>query len=70
MILRFIISKFRLSYCPLRLSTFSNLLKGIFGEEARHEVFADFEPLGKVELPAYYVHMIWKPTTKNGVAEN
>jgi len=64
------ISKFRLSYCPLRLSTFSDLLKGVFGEEARHEVFADFEPLGKVELPAYYVHMIWKPTTENGVAES
>lgn len=63
------ISKFRLSYCPLRLSTFNNLLKGVFGEEARHEVFADFEPLGQVELPAYYVHMVWKSTTENGVAD-
>lgn len=58
-------SKFRLSYCPLRLNTFSNLLKGIFGEDARHQVFGDFEPLGQVELPAYYVHMIWKPTNAN-----
>lgn len=59
------VSKFRLSYCPLRLGTFSNLLKGIFGEDARHEVFGDFEPLGQVELPAYYVHMIWKSTNEN-----
>lgn len=62
------VSKFRLSYCPLRLKTFRSLLKGIFGEEVRHEVFGDFEPLGKVELPAYYVHMIWKATSENGVA--
>ncbi|CAH3177283.1 unnamed protein product [Porites evermanni] len=61
------VSKFRLSYCPLRLKTFSSLLKDIFGEEVRHEVFGDFEPLGKVELPAYYVHMIWKATNENGV---
>lgn len=59
------VSKFRLSYCPLRLGTFSNLLKGIFGEDARHQVFGDFEPLGQVELPAYYVHMMWKSTTEN-----
>ena len=53
-------SKFRLSYCPLRLTTFTNLLKSVFGEATRHEVFGDFEPLGQVECPAYYVHMIWK----------
>lgn len=64
------VSKFRLSYCPLRLNTFSNLLGDIFGKDARHEVFGDFEPLGKVELPAYYVHMIWKKQTENGVLEN
>ena len=61
----FLCSKFRLSYCPLRLSTFSNLLKDIFGEDARHQVFGDFEPLGQVELPAYYVHMVWKATNEN-----
>ncbi|KAJ7374428.1 hypothetical protein OS493_007534 [Desmophyllum pertusum] len=64
------ISKFRLSYCPLRLGIFTDLLKGVFGEDARHEVFGDFEPLGKVELPAYYVHMVWKPTNENGLEEN
>ena len=64
-------SKFRLSYCPLRLNTFSTLLKGIFGEDARHQVFGDFEPLGQVEVPAYYVHMIWKATNEdeNGLEE-
>lgn len=50
------------------MKTFSSILKDVFGEEVRHEVFGDFEPLGKVELPAYYVHMIWKATNENGVA--
>ena len=50
------------------MKTFSSLLKDVFGEEVKHEVFGDFEPLGKVELPAYYVHMIWKATNENGVA--
>ena len=58
-------SKFRLSYCPLRLSTFTNLLKSVFGEATRHEVFGDFEPLGQVECPAYYVHMIWKQASED-----
>lgn len=59
------VSKFRLSYCPLRLSTFTNLLKSVFGEATRHEVFGDFEPLGQVECPAYYVHMIWKQASED-----
>ena len=33
---------------------------GVFGEGAKHEVFGDFEPLGQVETPAYYVHRIQK----------
>lgn len=65
-----ICSKFRLSYCPLRLNTFTNLLRDVFGEDARHEVFGDFEALGKVDLPAYYVHMIWKQDPENGALEN
>lgn len=59
------VSKFRLSYCPLRLSTFTNLLKSVFGEATRHEVFGDFESLGQVECPAYYVHMIWKQASED-----
>ena len=53
-------SRFRLSYCPIRLSVFNELLMGVFGEGAKHEVFGDFEPLGQVETPAYYVHRIQK----------
>ena len=69
-IFRSLCSKFCLSYCPLRLQTFTNLLREVFGEGARHEVFGDFEALGKVDLPAYYVHMIWKQDTGDGAPEN
>ncbi|KAK3740062.1 hypothetical protein QZH41_011405, partial [Actinostola sp. cb2023] len=60
------VSKFRLSYCPHRLSHFTNLLKEVFGEEATHTVYGDLKPLGENASPAYYVHIIEKPR----VAEN
>jgi len=53
--------KFRLSYYPHRLEHFTNLLKEIFGENANHERYGDFEALGKIETPAYYIHVIQKP---------
>ncbi|EDO33266.1 predicted protein [Nematostella vectensis] len=60
---------FRLSYCPHRLANFSNLLKDIFGKNAEHITFGDFKPLGKIENPAYYVHLIQKPLTADGDAQ-
>lgn len=50
--------KFRLSYYPHRLEKFTELLKEIFGENANHERYGDFEPLGQIENPAYYIHVI------------
>ena len=54
--------KFKLSYYPHRLKDFSALLKGLFGENAKHRVFADFKPLDEgPECPASYMHIIKKP---------
>ncbi|KAK2191872.1 hypothetical protein NP493_44g13056 [Ridgeia piscesae] len=52
--------QFRLSYYPHRLAEFSELLKGVFRNEGKHSVFADFQPLGSVERPAYYIHVVEK----------
>lgn len=53
-------SKFRLSYYPHRLEAFTELLKEIFGSECKHSSYGDFEPLGEVECPAYYIHVVEK----------
>lgn len=33
----------------------------MFSDKSNHTVYGDFKPLGEVETPAYYVHMIQKP---------
>ena len=67
--------KFRLSYYPHRLAEFSATLRGVFGQDAPHQVLADFKPLagggtdappkplagGEMDAPpAYYIHVIHK----------
>lgn len=52
--------QFRLSYYPHRLDEFTKLLKDVFGETARHEVYADFHPLDQEDNPAFYIHVIEK----------
>ncbi|XP_002741348.1 glycine N-methyltransferase-like [Saccoglossus kowalevskii] len=54
-------SKFRLSYYPHRLNAFTELLKEAFGSDSKHAVYGDFKPLGDIECPAYYVHVVEKP---------
>ena len=53
-------SFFRLSYFPHRLKDFDGMLKQVFGKDARHEAFGDFQPLGEVQDPAFYIHFIRK----------
>ncbi|XP_033110558.1 glycine N-methyltransferase-like [Anneissia japonica] len=55
------IYKFRLSYYPHRLKTFSDLLIEAFGSGCKHTVYGDYKPLNEVEVPAYYIHVIEKP---------
>jgi len=54
-------SKFRLSYYPHKRERFTELLHEAFGPGATHEVYADFESVEKIKLPAYYIHTIEKP---------
>ncbi len=53
--------KFRLSYYPHRLEEFTNVLREVFGAECKHTVYGDFLPLGEIDQPAYYIHVIEKP---------
>jgi len=57
-------SDFVLSYQPYKLTEFDGLLKSVFGPEAHHTTFADFKPLSEVVDPAFYIHVIEKPTRK------
>ena len=35
-------------------------MKNVFGEDAPHDVWPDFQPTGHVVGPAYYIHVIEK----------
>ncbi|KAI0241160.1 Glycine N-methyltransferase [Lamellibrachia satsuma] len=52
--------QFRLSFYPHRLAQFSNLLKGVFGEDCAHSVHGDCQTLGRVQKPAYYTQIAEK----------
>lgn len=53
---------FRLSYYPHRLDEFKGLLKEAFGDLCKHTVFGDFKPLEEIPEPAFYIHLVEKPT--------
>lgn len=53
---------FRLSYYPHRLDEFKGLLKEAFGETCNHTVFGDFKPLEEIPEPAFYIHLVEKPS--------
>jgi len=55
---------FTLSYQPYTLNVFTNLLKGIFGDNTSYQRYADFKPLSEEPDPAFYVHVIEKPARK------
>jgi glycine N-methyltransferase len=55
-------NEFRLSYYPHTLSVFTKILNEAFGSAKHHEIYADFKPLVEVKTPAFYVHVIEKPT--------
>jgi len=53
-------NKFRLSYYPHRVKDFGELLKTAFGPGCSHSVYGDFKPVGEVEEPGFYIHIIQK----------
>ncbi|MCL4140843.1 UNVERIFIED_CONTAM: hypothetical protein GTU68_065571 [Idotea baltica] len=53
-------NNFRLSYFPHLVSKFGDLIKAAFGARENYSVYGDFKPLGEVENPGFYVHVIQK----------
>jgi len=54
-------NRFRLSYYPHRLESFKSMIQEAFeGEFVSHIVYGDFQPLGMIENPAFYIHVVEK----------
>ncbi|KAM6183870.1 glycine N-methyltransferase isoform 3-T3 [Erethizon dorsatum] len=53
-------SKFRLSYFPHRLASFTELLQEAFGGKCQHSVLGDFKPYkpGQAYVPCYFIHVL------------
>ncbi|XP_022437642.1 glycine N-methyltransferase isoform X1 [Delphinapterus leucas] len=56
------LSKFRLSYYPHRLASFTELLQTAFGGKCQHSVLGDFKPYktGQAYIPCYFIHVLKK----------
>lgn len=54
------LSKFRLSYYPHRLASFTELLRAAFGGKCQHSVLGDFKPYkpGQASIPCYFIHVL------------
>nr|XP_005900188.1 PREDICTED: LOW QUALITY PROTEIN: glycine N-methyltransferase [Bos mutus] len=56
------LSKFRLSYYPHCLASFTELLRTAFGGKCQHTVLGDFKPYkpGQAYVPCYFIHVLKK----------
>ncbi|XP_059966022.1 glycine N-methyltransferase isoform X1 [Mesoplodon densirostris] len=56
------LSKFRLSYYPHCLASFTELLQTAFGGKCQHSVLGDFKPYktGQAYIPCYFIHVLKK----------
>uniref|UniRef100_A0A452G7B5 Glycine N-methyltransferase n=1 Tax=Capra hircus TaxID=9925 RepID=A0A452G7B5_CAPHI len=56
------LSKFRLSYYPHCLASFTELLRTAFGGKCQHSVLGDFKPYKPVQayIPCYFIHVLKK----------
>uniref|UniRef100_A0A8C8ZRU4 Glycine N-methyltransferase n=1 Tax=Prolemur simus TaxID=1328070 RepID=A0A8C8ZRU4_PROSS len=54
------LSKFRLSYYPHRLASFTELLQAAFGGKCQHSILGDFKPYepGQAYIPCYFIHVL------------
>ncbi|XP_012628618.1 glycine N-methyltransferase [Microcebus murinus] len=54
------LSKFRLSYYPHRLASFTELLQAAFGGKCQHSILGDFKPYepGQASIPCYFIHVL------------
>lgn len=55
-------SKFRLSYYPHCLASFTELVQAAFGGRCQHSVLGDFKPYkpGQAYIPCYFIHVVKK----------
>lgn len=54
------LSKFRLSYYPHCLTSFTELLRAAFGGKCQHSILGDFKPYkpGQAYIPCYFIHVL------------
>ncbi|XP_029452595.1 glycine N-methyltransferase [Rhinatrema bivittatum] len=54
------LSKFRLSYYPHRLDSFTELLKNAFEGKCEHSVYGDFQTYkpDQEQVPCYFIHVV------------
>ncbi|ELK00292.1 Glycine N-methyltransferase [Pteropus alecto] len=54
------LSKFRLSYYPHCLASFTELLRAAFGGKCQHSILGDFKPYkpGQAYIPCYFIHVL------------
>ncbi|XP_006202055.1 glycine N-methyltransferase isoform X1 [Vicugna pacos] len=54
------LSKFRLSYYPHCLASFTELLQTAFGGKCQHSILGDFKPYkpGQAYIPCYFIHVL------------
>ena len=52
--------KFAISSYPFKLKDFTSLLTDVLGADVKHSVYGDFKPVGEVEKPGYYIHVVKK----------
>ncbi|KAF6364488.1 glycine N-methyltransferase [Rhinolophus ferrumequinum] len=54
------LSKFRLSYYPHCLASFTDLLRAAFGGKCQHSILGDFKPYkpGQSSIPCYFIHVL------------
>ncbi|XP_003923059.1 glycine N-methyltransferase isoform X2 [Sapajus apella] len=54
------LSKFRLSYYPHCLASFTELVQAAFGGKCQHSVLGDFKPYkpGQAYVPCYFIHVL------------
>lgn len=52
--------KFAISSYPFTLRDFSALLKDVLNPDVQDTVFGDFKPLGEIDQPGYYIHVVKK----------
>lgn len=52
--------KFAISSYPFTLKDFSALLRDVLNPDVQDTVFGDFKPLGEIDQPGYYIHVVKK----------